>query len=196
MPNRHDNQRGSRAGVSLIETIVVVGVMSIIMVTMAQIFILNYSIYSSQTKRAGNDLGAVLAAQAISQLTRGASNVEVAHDFGGTVRTSSSSVLVLKMPSLDSGGNVLPGFFDYVAVYRGATEPTKIFIDTDADAISFRQDGTRMITDYNTVLIFRYDAPDLTSANRVSAYLVNAQTDRNTTLTTRAWLSIFLRNKI
>ena len=176
------------------ETVVVVGVMTIIMLVITQIFILNYNIFARQSKRAGNDTGAILAAQAISQLTRGASNVETSHAFNGTTRTSSSTALVLKMPSLDAGGNPIALSFDYVAVYRDATVTSKIFIDTDADPASTRQDGTRLITDFNATMIFRYNDSTITTANRVSVYLVNSQIDRDSTLTTRAWTSIYLRN--
>jgi Tfp pilus assembly protein PilW len=194
MTDRHEKQRRRTAGVSLLETIVVVGVMSIIMLTITQIFILNYNIYSRQSKRAGNDTGAILTAQAISQLTRGASNVETSHVFNGTTRSSSSSTLVLKMPALDVNGVPIPMTYDYVAIYRDATVTTKIFIDTDADPASFRKDGTRLITDYNATMIFRYNSTDITTADRVAVYLVNTQTDRTSTLTSRAWTSIFLRN--
>lgn len=182
------------AGVSLMETIVVIGVMAIIMLVVTQLFILNYQIYAVQNKRADNDTGAVIAAQSISQTVRGASNVETSHVFGGVTHTSSTSELVLKTPAFDAGGNPVVLAYDYVAIYRDGTDATKIFAVTDADPAGAKSDGSRLITAYNASMIFRYNNSDITDANRVSVYLVNTQINRGATLTSRAWTSIFLRN--
>lgn len=176
------------------ETIVVISVMASIMLILTQIFILNYQIYASQSKRADNDTGAILAAKALAQYARGASNVESSHIFDGTTRTSSDSVLVLKMPSVDATGNIVAAAYDYIAFYRDATVTTKIMVQTDANASSYRKSGARLITAFNQNLIFRYNAADITQANRVSVFLINSQVNRNATLQTKAWTAIFLRN--
>jgi prepilin-type N-terminal cleavage/methylation domain-containing protein len=181
-------------GVTLMETLVVIGIMTVLLLVVTQIFALNYDIFWKQSKRSSNETGAVLAAKTVSQMARGAIDVEASHLFGSDTRTSSSSALVLKLPTVDSSGNVVAASFDYIAFYRDATTPTKIMAATDAAALSYRASGTRLITDHNEVARFMYNNPDITKANRVSLFVVNRQSYRSLNLTTRGWTSIFLRN--
>ncbi len=176
------------------ETMVVVAIMSLLLLIITQIFALNYRILEQQSARSDNETGAILAARAISQATRGADSVLASYTIGGTLYTSSSTVLVVKMPAINASGNVIENAFDYTAFYRDPLKNTFIKAATQADANSIRRSGTRLMTAYNQTLIFRYNEPDITKANRVSMYLVNSQTKRGQTFTTRGWTSIFLRN--
>ena len=181
-------------GVSLMETIVVIGIMALIMILISQIFVLNYEMFFKQSLRTDNETGAILAARSISQLARGAIAVEASHNFGGTTYTSSDSTLVLKMPAVDGSDNIIGGVFDYAAFYRHPTETTKIFVVVDPGTGSVRQPGTRRITSYNDTLAFRYNAVDITRADRISVLIINQQTRRGATIASRSWTSIFLRN--
>ena len=186
---------GAPAGISLMETMVVIGIMIVLLLIITQIFALNYDIFAKQSKRSDNEVGAILAAKTVSQMARGAEAVEASHVFSGTTRTSSSTAVVLKLPSVDASNAIITGSYDYVAFYRSAATPTKIMVDTEGAGGSARLSGTRLITAYNTTLIFRYNDPVITDADRVSLFLINSQTQRGLTLTTKAWTSIFLRNK-
>jgi hypothetical protein len=182
-------------GISLMETMVVIGIMMFLLLIITQIFALNYDIFAKQSKRSDNEIGAILTAKTISQIARGAESIEAAHTFNSTVRTSSSAELVLKLPSVDASNNVIASSYDYVAFYRSSSTPTNIMVVTEAAAGSARIAGTRLITAHNAVLTFRYNNPTITDASRVSLYLVNTQSQRGLTMTTKAWTSIFLRNK-
>jgi hypothetical protein len=176
------------------ETTAVIAIMGLIMLFISQIFVVNYELFFGQSLRTANETDAILAARSVFQLARGAIAVEASHNFGGTTYTSSDSTLVLKMPAIDSSNNVIAGVFDYAAFYRHPTETTKIFVVVEPGTDSVRRAGARRITSYNDTLIFRYNAPDLTAADRVSVYLINQQTRRGTTSTSRSWTAIFLRN--
>lgn len=176
------------------EAMAVIGIMMVVLLIVIQIFILNYQIFSSQTKKVDNEAGAIIAAKTVSQMTRGAISIEPSRVFGSNTITSSSTALVLKLPSVDVDNNILVNTFDYVAFYRDDTETTKIFTVTDADPLSTRIDSTRLITAYNQTFVFRYNDPNIVQANRVSLYVQNQQTGRDTILKTRGWTSIFMRN--
>ncbi len=182
------------AGVSLMETMVVVAVMAMLLLIITQIFALNYRILEQQAARADNETGAIITARTISQAARGAIAVVASYTIGGTLYTSSSTTLVVKMPALSSSGTVIVNAYDYMAFFRDPLKPAYIKVATEADAGSIRRSGSRLMTNYNQTLIFRYDNPDITKANRVSMYLVNSQVKRGQTYTTRAWTAIFLRN--
>ncbi len=193
---RHADRRlRAAAGLSLVEMMVVIGVMTFLLLIITQIFALNYDIFAKQSKRTDNEVGAILAAKTISQMARGALNVEASRTIGGTLFTSSASQLVLKMPAVDASNNIIVNSFDYVAFYRSPTQTTKIMAVTEAAAGSVRKTNTRLITDYNTAMVFRYNNPVPASADRVSMLVINTQSQRGITLTTKGWTSIFLRNR-
>ncbi len=182
-------------GVSLMETIVVIGIMSVLLLIVAQIFALNYDIYAKQTARLDADTGAVFAARNISDLTRGASKVMASHTINSTLYTTSNVELVLRVPSLDASGDIIDATFDYIAIYRDATETSKIFADTEIGAGSTRINGAKLITAYNGTAEFRYNAPDVTDTTRVGVFIINSQTVRGSSFRSKAWTSLFLRNK-
>lgn len=187
--------RNDACGVSLMETMVVIGIMAVLLVIVAQIFALNYDIYAKQTARLDADTGAVFAARNISDLTRGASKVMASHTINSTLYTTSHDELVLRVPSVDTNGDIIDAIFDYIAIYRDVTDTSKIFADTEIGAGSTRINGTKLITAYNGTMEFRYDAPDETDATRVGIFIINTQTVRGSTFRSKAWTSLLLRNK-
>lgn len=181
-------------GVTLMEGLTVIGVMAVILVMVSEIFTVSYDVFIKQSARAENETGAVLAARAIAEAARGADAIEPSYVINGTTYTTSANVLVLKLPTLDASNNLVPASHDYMAIYRHSAQTTKIFMDIDAAAGSKRIDGEKLLTANNTIMQFRYNDPDVASANRVQVYLVNSQTKRQTVLTTKAWTAIFMRN--
>ncbi len=181
-------------GISIMETITVIGVMAIILMIVTQIFAASYDVFIKQAARVDNETGAILAARAIGDAAQGADAVLASATINGATYASSVNALVLKIPSIDAAGNVVAGSFDDVAIYRDAATPTKIFTDTAPAAGSRRPSGKHLVTAYNQTLAFRYNDPDVALATRVQVFIVNQQTKRSTTLTTNAWTAFFLRN--
>ena len=188
-------RRVPQAGFSLMEGMAVLGVMTLLLVMVTQIFAISYDAFAKQSARANNDAGAMLGARAISEAARGATEVLTSHTINGTNYTSSSTTLVLKLPAVNTSGGIVADAYDYIAVYRSATDATKIFADTEPNASSYRVSGQKLVTAYNDTLTFRYDNPNIAEANRVSVYIRNEQVVRTTTVKTEAWSSIFLRNR-
>ncbi|KPJ86145.1 hypothetical protein AMJ57_00010 [Parcubacteria bacterium SG8_24] len=186
--------RGARA-VSLIETLVVIGVVAIIMLLFSQVFASSTDLYAKLTARNDNETSAILASRVISEMARGASQVLETKTINGTAYASSDDQLVLEMPAINSSWEIIDGSYDYIAFYRDGTEPEKIFSDTEAATGSYRITGQKLVADNNIQIAFRYNNADITDASRVSVYMVNQQVTRGATVTTRAWTSIFLRNR-
>jgi len=177
------------------EGITVLGVMSLLLIIIAQIFLVSYDVYAKQTAKADNSTSAVLAARTISESARGAMVVLGTYTINGTVYASSADELVLKVPAVDGTGNIIIDSYDYIAFYRDGTDSTKIFSDIEPDDNSYRYPGQKLVTAYNEAMVFRYDDPDVAEATRVSIYIRNAQFVRKTSLEAEAWTSIFLRNR-
>lgn len=187
-------RRAGSAGFTIVETIVVIGIMTILLLIVNQIFIINYDIVSKQTGRTDSEGGAVLATRFISELARGAVSVEATAVINGDAYTSSADALVLKLPSIDEANQVIAASYDYVAIARDPLDAERIVAYSSPAAGSARFTGTRLVTDYNDELIFRYNASDIAAADRVSVYLVNRKTVRGATTVARASTSLFLRN--
>lgn len=182
-------------GISLMEAIAVMGVMTIVLVMVGQMFSSGYNLFVYQSARVDAEVGAVLASRAISAVTRGALTVEASAVIGGTTYTSDSDTLVLKIPSIDSSKNVIATQYDYVAVFIDPSDATLVKTATAIGTGSIRPAGTKLITASNSVLRFRYNDPTIVDATRVQMYLVNTQIRRSTTISAKAWTAIFLRNK-
>ncbi|HTM68968.1 MAG TPA: prepilin-type N-terminal cleavage/methylation domain-containing protein [Candidatus Binatia bacterium] len=189
------HRRGPRnAGFTLIEMMVSLAVMTVMLIIVTQIFIADYDIVQRQIARTDVDTGTSLAVRTISQLARGAIAVLGTQTVNGTSYTSSSSVLVLKMPSVSSSGAVLANTYDYVAFARDGSDPTKLYADVQAASGSVRISLRRLLSPDVSLLTFRYNASDITKATRVETYLVDVATSRGSTLTSKAWTALFFRN--
>lgn len=181
-------------GISLIELMVAMAVMSVMLLIVSQIFIADYNLVQGQVAHTDTVVGTMLATRAISTMARGAVGVMATQTINGTSYTSSTSTLVLKLPAINATGDVINNTYDYVAFARDGSSPTKIFADVQAASGSARISLRRLITAYNSQLAFRYNAADITKATRVQIYLVNSEAYRNSTLTDSAWTALYLRN--
>jgi hypothetical protein len=196
----HRLRRKRNGGTSLIELICVIGIMTIVMVMINDIFRVEYDYTVKALARIDNDNGAVMAVRRMGELARGSTAVLSSKTINGTLYTTSTNALVLQVPSIDSTGNIISGCSDYVAIYRHATRTTEIWTDIDINNVtcaagtSVRPDGQRLLTGNNSTLTFSYNNWHPYSATRVSVFLVNQKTVRSATLTTKTWTSIFLRN--
>lgn len=193
--HRHHGRAAPERGVSLMETLVVIGVMMTIMVIISQIFLSTYAVYAKQTARIEADTGAVFAARTISEIARGAIEVVDSQTVNGTDYATSSTALILKLPTIDADGAIIAGLYDTVVFARDATDTDTIISDTDAATGSSRFDGQRVVTADNATMTFRLNAPDAADATRVSVLIINTVTTRGQTFTSPAWTSIVLRNK-
>ncbi|MEK9152239.1 MAG: hypothetical protein AAB692_02640, partial [Patescibacteria group bacterium] len=182
-------------GISLMETMTVIGVMAIVLVMISQIFVASYNTFVQQTARTDNETGAIIAGRTMADYSRGASSIMASQTIGGTVYATGDEVLVLKMPSIDSAGNVIALSYDYAAFAKDPSDATRIMVHMLGASGSRRLTGDRLVSAYNDVLKFRYNNADPTLANRIQIYLVNKQTKRTTTVVTKSWTAIFLRNQ-
>ncbi|MFH2062660.1 MAG: hypothetical protein ABIJ46_00700 [bacterium] len=182
-------------GFTLMESVAVLGVVTLLLTLVIQVFMVSYSAYRKQSTRAENDAQAIMATRLISEAARGADEVLATATVNGTEYSSSASELVLKLPSVNTDGNVIEGEYDYLAVYRDDGDDSRIYVDTEPNAGSYRPSGQKLLTSDNDWLIFRYDSPNVAEASRVSVFLRNAKTARDTTVISESWTSIFIRNR-
>lgn len=189
---RHNSQM--LPGITLTETLIAVAILLIIGIALAQVTAITLDISSRQSKNYSLETNAAILLKTLNDNFGHASGIELARTFGETAYSSSSTTLILRIPSLDSEHNIISGVYDYIVFYRDPDNPTHINYTLDAGEGSIRTSGTKTLTTNNTNLTFRYNTQDIVSANRISIALEQTQSHRNTTLTTTGWTSLFLHN--
>ena len=160
----------TNAGFTLIETVIVTALSAIMLVALS---ILIYSFNTSYLYEQASSLSAKSARSVIREvesLTIPAYRVLQSYTFSGTAYSSSSTVLVLKIPSIDSFGSIIPNTYDYAVFYTSGTNAFRIL---EAGTGSSRVSGTLLLSETISALSFSYNAGDFTL---VSAVTVDVQT--------------------
>ena len=182
-------------GFSLLEGIASIGILTLVLVVVTQVFIANQVIVARALARADDDNGASLTIRRMGELVRGAYTVLNTYLVNGTRYSTGAYELVVQIPAIDAEGSVFPGEYDFIAIYRDDTDTTQIWSDTMVSEDSARIPGKKLLTDHNDTLEFSFNDPDPAYATRLSVFLVNAQAVRGVTIQTKAWTSIYLRNR-
>jgi len=152
-------------GFTLIETLIVIAIsvsMLGALTTLIYSFNTSYSYEQSAALSAGSARAVMREAES---LTLTADHVLQSHTFSGTVYTSSSTVLVLEIPSVDPSGNIISGAYDHAVFYADGTLAYRLLA---ANAASARVSGTRRLSDDIFSLTFSYNNADLALADAVT----------------------------
>ena len=96
----------------------------------------------------------------------------------GTTHTTSSSALVLKIPTVNSSGQIISGSYDTGVYRRNPSALLELYELTDAGFGSARFDGTHLIARFVTNLLFRYNNSDYSSASTATVFLKTGTTVR------------------
>lgn len=156
---------------TLIETIIVIA-FSVIMALALGLLTFNFTnmLRYDQTASRSSDSASALMRE-ITALVLPADAVVASHTFSGKTYTSSSTVLVLEIPSIDSSGGTIANTFDYAVVYASSTDAYRILA---AHASSKRVSGTKKLSSTIHSLTFSFNTTDLT---KVSTTTVDIQTE-------------------
>jgi hypothetical protein len=87
------------------------------------------------------------------------------HTFSASNHTSSSTALVLEIPSIDSAGNVIANTYDYAAFYVVGADAYRLL---EANALSARTSGTKLLSPTVSALTFTYNNADFTLVDTVT----------------------------
>lgn len=150
---------------TLIETIIVIAI-SISMMTALGFLIYNFNTISTYQKifmQSSNSASAIM--REMESLTFPADAVLQTHTFSSSTYTSSPTVLVLEIPSIDSSGNVIANTYDYAAFY---TVGTNAYIILEANALSNRASGTKKLSSTASALTFTYNDANFANVNIVT----------------------------
>lgn len=181
------------AGFTLIETVITLGIFTIMMLALYSFFISSNSTFTFQNAYIQTHASAGEVTTAITTAALPGSNVLASHVFGTMTLFSGSGTLVLEVPSIDSSGNIVTGKFDYYGFY---TTGSSVYQILEPDVNSARPAGTKLLTTDLNALIFTYDNTDFTLVRYVNADVKTQSTIKGQQITSHLQQTIYLRNKL
>lgn len=142
-------------GFSLLEIVVVVAISAVVFIALGSLMIAfnRQAAYEQSIAQTSGSASAVM--REAESLIRSADAIAASHAFSGTTYTSSSTVLVLELPSVDASGAIIDGAYDYAAFYANGGDLYRVL---DANPASARLSGTKRLSAAAKALAFTYDA--------------------------------------
>lgn len=160
-------------GFTLVEVVIVSGLILIIGTLLAGIMINNTRVYNKETSMVAQGLNINDAFREIETYARGASGVVSGYPEGSPAYVTGTNTLVLKVPAINNQG-IISDVYDFVIFTEDASDPKflKEYIFPDAES----QRGTKnvLLTNFLDSVVFEYlDKNDLpiapTSAVKIKA---------------------------
>ncbi|MBU6490899.1 prepilin-type N-terminal cleavage/methylation domain-containing protein [Patescibacteria group bacterium] len=184
-------QQMPRRAFTLIETLIVIAVSTSVVLALT-LLIYNFnaiSAYQQMSEQSSGSAGALIGE--IDSLALPADAVLQTHTFSSATYTSSSTVLVLEIPSIDSSGDVIANTYDYAAFYTVGTNAYRIL---EANTLSKRVSGTKQLSSTVSMLTFTYSSADFTQVNIITVDIQTQTQVKQDTLLDHLREQIRLRN--
>jgi prepilin-type N-terminal cleavage/methylation domain-containing protein len=178
-------------GFTLIETIITVALTALLMGALAATLFAFNTLYAYQRAYQGATATARAVTSAFEAATMPATRVLASHTFASGTYSSGSTVLVLKLPSVDAGGTTLDGHYDYAAFWETGSSAYRL---VEVDATSARRAGTTTLGTNLVSLSFSYNTVDPTLATTVTLDVVASSTVKGKSAASHAAESVRLRN--
>lgn len=183
--------RTIQSAFSLIEMVIVIAVGTAMLIVLG-VLIFNFnktSIYQQTLIQSSGSANALL--REIKSLTLPANTVLETHTFSSATHTSTATSLVLKIPSTNSSGTVIANTYDYAAFYVVGTNAYRLL---EADALSSRTSGTKLLSSTISTLTFAYNTAAFATVSNVTVDIWTQASTTQEILTDRRVEQIRLRN--
>ena len=182
----------STRGFSLLETTIAIGIFILMALAMYDLWISNDFLVRSQIATIDVVGSASALMTDVQNYVLQADAVATSHTFSGTSYTSTTTTLVLELPSVDGSGNIIVGQHDYAVFYASGTTA---FRRVDTGTGSARSTTTHQLSETITALTFSYNASPITQSTNVSVDVQTQESVKKKTTSTHVTGTIYLRNK-
>lgn len=182
----------SARGVSLLETLMVIFVLSVIVFLFANIFLGGSSLFSQRTAVHDIQRENIAAISAMDRVVRQGRAI-VNYPEANPTESSSATTLIVKVPSIDALKEIIPATYDYFLYRRNVGQPAALEVQTIASGPG-RISGTHVLSTAVKNLVFNYNADVPTSATRVTVTLETAKQIGDREVTFASETSLSLRN--
>ena len=146
-----------QTGFTLVEVVVVVGLVGLLAAFGVGIFIANNRFYQNQTGEIQAISGTRLIADRINQYARSAVNFEASIVYNSVTYTTNATTVVMKLPAIDASSQIIAGAYDYAIVTRDPNNAQRLMLFISPDAASARLALDSELTDKLSVVNFTYD---------------------------------------
>ena len=140
-------------GLTLIEVLIAMGIATVVGALLVVVMVNSAGLFYTESSKVSQGLGINDALSKIRSSIRQSKSVADSFTSDGTTYTPSSYQIVLKIPSIDTQGNIISNFFDYVVVLK---EQTKLLYKLFPDAQSSRKSQDQILSTSLNTLDFRY----------------------------------------
>ena len=181
----------SLSGLTFIETVIVVGIFSLMLIALVDLLIGYYQLYDTQSATIDVGGSAVRLVTELHTAALQSDQILASHACNGTTYTSGATTVVFEMPSVDSSGNIIANTYDYECVYVSGTNVYAILVPGSGSA---RPSVTRTLTSVLSQLSLTYDNADFTKVTEVTVDATTSETSVNQTPTTHIKEVNYLRN--
>lgn len=178
-------------GFTLIETVIVIAFSAVMMLALA-LLAYNFnkiSVYNTTSSQSSVSANALM--RELQALVPQADAVLATHTFTASTRTSSSTTLVLEIPSIDISGNVIASAYDYGAFYVIGTKAYRLL---ETNASSKRASGTKLLSSTISSLTFAYNGFTFATTSTVTVDIQTRATAKQDVITGHLHGLIQLRN--
>ncbi len=140
-------------GLTLIEVLVAMGIATVAGLLLLVIIVNSAGLFSEQSSKVQTGLNINDALSSVRGNIKRASAVAVSYTSGSTTYTTGSNQLVLKVPSIDSSGNIITDTFDYFVFFL---DQQTLHFKTFPDSLSSRKTTDQIFSTSVDSLIFRF----------------------------------------
>jgi competence protein ComGC len=182
-------------GVSLLETIVVIGISVVLFFIITNIFISFSRLFQIQSAMTDVEMNNYLALNRLQKAIKESDQILTSKIINSTTYSTSNNTLVLEAPSIDSGGNIISGSYDFFSIHRDSLDQSKLIFSTSVNSQSSRRPGDTLISAFVDKLIFSYNDINLNKANLITIYLANSRSASGSKQRTASSTAIGLRNQ-
>ncbi len=176
---------------TIIEVLVVIAIFSIVMMAVLELYLNFYKTYAIQNAIINNSYSAGAILNETANLVHQANTIVTSKVFSGSSYTTSSSTLILEIPSITSSGDVVSGKYDYAVMYFASTSLYRML---SADAASSRTSGTKLLSNVVNSFSFTFNSGTPSLATRVIVDLITQSIVKQQTLQTHLTGTVYLRN--
>ncbi|MFA5997800.1 MAG: prepilin-type N-terminal cleavage/methylation domain-containing protein [Candidatus Paceibacterota bacterium] len=178
-------------GFSLIELVITIALSVILMLAIAQLYVVYGRVIAFQKSSIDVALGGSGIMDAARAAGLQARRVVAAHTFSGVAYASGTTTAIFELPAIDASGAIIAGAYDYIAISASGTNAYRL---TDAAPGSARLSGEKRLTGVLDALSFAYDNPSFPSVASVTVDATTSATRNGETAYTHLRSHIYLRN--
>lgn len=142
-----------QSGLTLAEILVAVFIASMVGSLLLVIMANSTGLFLKESSKIGQGVGVNDALMLIRQDVKRANSVAASYTHGSTTYTSGANQLVLTLPSIDAGGNIIQNTYDYFVYLK---DQNVLRLKSFPNPLSQRKESDRVLATYVALIFFQY----------------------------------------